>query len=500
MKRFLLASFWLGFTGTGLFAASCGGDDSSGAPDAASDTTAPESATPDTPVPPSPDATKAACNLGNGDDPVALCTQKLVLGAIHDAALKLPAGVAPSWDRTTGTPDPDAHDLRDDAAYAAACTNYAQSATRYGDTEISSTLLADFAAITPILKNELGTIPDEYSGQLYTRVRDVAIGARYVLDNAGGTAFDAIGDQIGAKIFGHFIALAGPDGGVVDAGDAGDAGAEADAGFTLPGDGVLASDATNRDYAPEDVATGALALVDMAVRHPSDPSAGAWALAAVESFEHLHTRARSPSGAYYRLLMPSGAPDHDDLSPRAPAPQDLLATETTAAVAYALFRASDLVTNNATLAPIIPIAGYDFIARANAALASLHGTPSFYDADKGGYFEGVLAGSGAVLPNKPTRANALMLGALHRATALRVSPYTKQAKTTRTVVGATSPIGAGLLATSLEQKAYFELVAKDFSGPPSDLDGSVDPHPNSYVSAASLLAVDALNDGWFGYP
>jgi hypothetical protein len=220
----------------------------------------------------------------------------------------------------------------------------------------------------------------------------------------------------------------------------------------------------------------------------------------VESFEHLHTRARAASGAYYRLLVPGVAPDRDDLSLRAPSPQDLLATETTGTVALALLRASDLVTNNAALAPVANVAGYAFIDRANAALASMHGTPSFYDSEKGGYFEGVLAGTGAPLANKPTRANAVMLAALHRATALRVSPYTKQAKAQRTIVGATSPIGAGLLATSSDQSAYFELVAKDFSGPPSDLDGSFDPHPNSYVSAASLVAIDALNDGWFGYP
>src|SRR5262245_59570594 len=137
MRRALLGSFWLSFIAAGLFAASCGGDDSSGgAPDASAETTsdAPGVDVPIAPPPPS-DASKVACALGNGDDPVLLCAQKLVLGALHTAAFATKAGVARSWDRTTGAPDQDPHDLHDDAAYAAAVANYAQSAARYGDTE-----------------------------------------------------------------------------------------------------------------------------------------------------------------------------------------------------------------------------------------------------------------------------------------------------------------------------------------------------------------------------
>ena len=493
----------------------CGGDDAAAPADAAADAPADgaDATTTDQYIAPA-DASKTVCTLEGDADPVFLCTQKLVLRTLHDSALATGKGLVASWDSITGIPDMDdagapAHDVHDDAAYTAACGNYARSASRYGDTELTAVLLADLTTLAPILRDELATLPDEYAGRLYFHLRDTAVGLRYAGQNDLGTSFDSLADAAGAKIFAHFVPLSAPDGGT-DAGDdggadggdeAGDAGTDAGA-FTLPGAGVLAGDSTNVDYAPGDGATGALALLDMAVRHAADDPthAGGWALAAVESLEHAYLRGRDgATGLYFRLLVPSSAPAHDDLSPRAPAPSDLLATEATGDVALALFRAAELVTANATLAPISPIATYPFVDRANAALAALNGAAPLFDGDAGGYAEGTLATNGALLPNKPTRANALLLAALHRANVLRVTPFTRQAQVQRTVLGATSPRGASLLTVVPGQSAFFAAVAKDFTLPPSDA-GLPVAHPNSFVTAATLSAIDAFNDQWNGDP
>src|SRR6185437_11453619 len=97
-----------------------------------------------------------ACTLDNGTDPVGFCTQKVVLYGEHQHAFDAAVGVYQSWDSTTLQPDlgPDdkpIHDPHDDAAYAAACARYHQSATTYGDAQLTPTLDLDLIVLGTIL-------------------------------------------------------------------------------------------------------------------------------------------------------------------------------------------------------------------------------------------------------------------------------------------------------------------------------------------------------------
>ncbi len=502
----------------------CGTSSSGDAPDAGTDSTAEAAvdarreAAP--PIPPDIDASKRSCSLDNGFDPVLLCTQKLFLRAAHEAAFVAATGVLASWDATTGAPDKDnsgafLHDVHDDVAYARACATYAASASRYGDSELTSTLDIDLATLAPLLKASLATAPDEYAGDLYMDLRAAIVGLRVLNRTADADALAAIADTIGKAIYAHFVVLSGSslDGGAPDAGADGgvpafDAG---DAGTLPPGDGVLASDALRKDYAPDLVATGALALLDMAVRHGADDpaSAAAWVSVAQQSLDHVYYRARDPGTRLYRRLLTPGAGGADDLSPRAAVPADLLATETTAAVAFALLRAQEVVdTGSKSGGPIRLVGGYPFTSRANEALDALNGRAvGLYDGDKGGYMEGWVPSASMLLTNKPTRANALALAAIHRANVLGVSPYGAQVKPLRAVLGARSPFGAGLFASSSGQNAFYASVAKGFSVPPAAYTigdaGNVGPlvaHPNSYVTSALVSVAAAFDDEWYGYP
>ncbi len=476
-------------------------------------------------LPPPPDASKRSCALDNGADPVLLCTQKMVLKAVHDAVFVANRGVLASWDSTTFAPDGDgsgglAHDVHDDVAYARACAAYAASASRYGDTELTHTVDVDLVTLAPLIRAQLATLPDEYAGGLYDDLRVAAVGLRVLNRTDDANAFDAIADKLGQAIFAHFVFLSassldggGGDGGL-DAGDGGgtDAGKKdaGDAGVLPPGDGVLASDPTKKDYAPDLVATGALALIDMAARHPTDdPNAAAYVSAAQQSLDHVYLRGRDPATHLYRrVLVPGAFAVADDLSPRAPFPADLLSTETTGRVAYALLRANDLVTSSQRGGgPIRLLDGYPFVVRANEAIAALNGSQSLYDADLGGYYEGWVPSTGTLLTNKSTRANTLIFSAIHRADFVGVSPYGSQLKPLRAVLSVRSPLGAGILTSSAGQNAFFASVSKDYRVPPASYSigdaGDVGPfvaHPNSYVTAAVLAAVSAFEEEWVGYP
>ena len=516
---FLAASGVLGIVG--VLGMACGDAAPTDTPDASLDASV-EATTADVRsenlLPPPGDASKRQCTLDNGDDPVLLCTQKLILKAVHDAVFVANTGVLTSWDATSFAPDTNgsggyAHDVHDDAAFARACATYGASATHYGDTELTQTLDLDLVALVPIIKAQLATLPDEYAGDLYADLRGAATGLRILSRNDDAAAFDALGDAIGKAILAHFVSLSGTslDGGVSDAGGGGfDAGDAGDAGTLPQGDGVLASDATKKDYAPDQVATGALALLDMAVRHTTDDPANAlrYVSAAQQSFDHLYLRGRDPKTLlYYRLLTPSAAAGADDLSPRAGVPADLLATATTGGVALALLRANDLVLANLKSGgPIRLVANYPFADRGNEALKALNGKPSLYDTDKG-YMEGYVPSTGTLLTNKPTRANTLVFTAIHRANVVGVSPYGPQLKLLRSVLSARAPLGAGLLTASPGQTAFYASVAQDFSVPPASYTigdaGNVGPfvaHPNSYVTSAVTSVVDAFEEEWNGYP
>src|ERR1700733_4616952 len=52
-----------------------------------------------------PDAEVPHCTLFDGSGPVAFCTQKIILQALHSKAFDAKRGVAESWSATTGFAD-----------------------------------------------------------------------------------------------------------------------------------------------------------------------------------------------------------------------------------------------------------------------------------------------------------------------------------------------------------------------------------------------------------
>jgi hypothetical protein len=437
-----------------------------------------------------PDAgTTAACTLDNGTDPVGLCIQKLVLGAEHQAAFDAARGLAQSWDATTFAPDTDAmslalHDPHDDAAYAASAARYHQSAVTYGDTELTGQLDADLIALAPTLATELTPAPAEYAGELYRDLRVAAGGLRYVDRDDLAASLDVVAEAYGRAIFdAHYAALAAEDGGVTDA------------VLGTPSGGATA-------YAPADVATGALALLDLAVRHATDEPAHAasWQGAAAAALDHLHLRARDAgTGMYFRALVTSADPDHDALAPAPPEgpPADALLSDVQARVALALLRAQDLLDTNPTA--LKSLAAYPFEQRAEEAIAALDApTPSLWDATGTGYAEGWVPSTATLLDDKPTRANALMLAALHRAGLMGNTPFAARTKALRPLLLARMPAHTGLLDVLQDQDGYLRTAPASFDFTGGDAGDA--PRARSYFSSAISAAVEGLSEQWYGLP
>jgi hypothetical protein len=147
------------------------------------------------------------------------------------------------------------------------------------------------------LEQELATLPDEYTGETYRRLRLAASGLRIVNDTMDGDLVDVIADAYGRAIYTkYYVQLMSPptDGGA-DADDGSTDGAPPDAspGDAAPSDagdaeasvpvpdGILGRrQGSEVAYSPADVATAALALLDMAVRKPMDANQVGWQVAA----------------------------------------------------------------------------------------------------------------------------------------------------------------------------------------------------------------------------
>ncbi len=514
----------------------CGGDDSQAAPDASleaqgMDTTLPP---PDVPTPPLPDSSVRNCTLGGnnmGLDPVGLCVQKLVLQGVH-GEYSPEAGVPASWDSTSFLPDSDdagapLHDFHDDVGYAAASALYHQTSSLYGDTELTPQLDVDLAAMAPLLTGEVGGPPSEYSGELYLRLRTVAGGLRYVNQNAAADAIDTAADAYGRAIFTqHFFPTQSPDAGSGDAGG-GDAGPEAgleagasdgaapDAGVDAggcDGGGVVIADAiigtmtaSGVAYAPDEVATAALALLDLAQRNPGDPNVTAWQLASLSALEHIRNRAReATTGLYYRSLVTSLDPGHDRLDPTPPS--DVLLSDVQAVMALALVRAADLVSKNASL--LCTAAGYPFQARADEISAALNGPVGLWDGppgnqdagptdQPGALQEGYIPSTQTLLTTKTMRSNVYYLAVLHRSNIVDGpqggSPYASEINPLRyamlTLAGAQQDVS--FLSVLDPQLGVFRATTKSFQL-------ASEPRGSSYRAAAAADFVEGMSELLYG--
>jgi hypothetical protein len=427
------------------------------------------------------------CKLDDGTDPVGLCIQKLVLRHLHEAAFVPKLGVVRSWDSKTFAIDKDStgapfHDVHDDVAYGAAIGRYWVRARTYGDTEITATLVGDLVKLSPLVETQLATLPDEYGSDLYANLRQMAAALRYVNENDRAAAIDAIADKYGRAIQTRFFRVL-----------------KVDAGKTT--DAVLGvASGADTAYASDDVARGALALLDLTVRNPTDPDAPKWQDAARLSLEHLHARARDDkTGLYFRALTTSTDPTHDALSVvSGSTPSDALLTDVQSTVALAMMRAQDMVAKKGTSLALV--ATYPFEPRAQEILASLNASSlGLWDATQNGYFEGFVPSSSTKLGRKPLRANGLLLAAIHRAFLGKGTVYTTQLKPQRGLLLDRTPPHTSLLSVVPDQQGFFLAVpgSFDFGDPEA---GVLDPLAKSYTSASIALAVESLDEQWFGLP
>ena len=446
---------------------------------------------------------KAVCTIQNGADPVGLCTQKTVLSDEHKVAFKAMTGVAQSWDSFSLEPDVDPsgnvfHDPRDDAAYAAACARYHHSATVYGDTKLTATLDADLVALGSLLPTEITPTTGGYAGELYFDLRTAAVGLNTLpVPTTTVTTVDMLAETYGRAIHDtSYVALGSI---VVDGGDGG-------GGM----DGVLGTPAAGGGtaYAPADAATGAYALVDLAVRHAADApaSAATWQAAAASVLAHLDARARDPStGLYYASLVTSADPDHDALAPAQAGgpPADALLTEVNARIALAYIRAGELATTNATAVPAI--AALPLEKRAEALLSALDTTPQdggaeaggLWDTTVGGYFTGWVPSTKQILTDKPTRGNALVMAAIHDASVYSFyAPDPGRVATLRGLftVATKNPIPS-FINSILGQLGYFLSVPQTFA---FAADAGTSGRQMSYFSSANTSAVEGLSELWVG--
>jgi len=480
-------------------------------------------------------------------DPVGFCTQKAAILAIHAAMTD--AGVPSDWSVDTLAPATDggvvAHDVREDVAYGAALSAYAASAAAYTDTQINALVTSDLTAMAHRVETELATLPADYDGALYLRLRRFASGLRA----AGISDADAI-DQLAVSYataiyttYFHPIATTSStpldDGGSDASDDAATDGSASDAGLDAgaPTDGILGTPSgSGFAYRPDLAASGAWALFDMAVRatngnvlsvdagvdatalaNPTE--ALAWSQAANLVVTHLRTRARDTSGLYFTQLQTSGDPLHDTVTDDAS-----FATETEGAVALSYAHIGSLLTGT-TLSGLPP---KPFVDQALALLNVLQTSPLLWDEDStratltacnasvaplttcgSGYFAGIDSTKTVFDTRKSTLANARLFAALHRSGLLGTLAESNDLIPMFALFDEQgADAGTGYLNTNFfsqlpGQSACVHYVTQNFSmeeladGGVVD-GGQADPLARYYSAEATLEALESLNEQWVG--
>jgi hypothetical protein len=462
------------------------------------------------------------CQLDDqGDDPVALCTQKTVLQA-WKAGARLTSGVSAAWSVSTGLPVADGgalvRDVHAELAYGAAIANYHLAATCYGDTTITFKLDADLLALEPTILADFATLPAEYAGDTYFHLRRVAAGLRYMNQASDGDAVDAIAEAYGAAIAqkyfldrGAEVPVVGDAGTGADAGDAGDGGDAGDAGTLDAGGGTGAGDAGAglddgiigsisggvATYTTVDSATAALALLDLASRHTTDSAnqAAAYERMAVEALDHLYLHARDTSGFFYAGGSTSSDGGSGDVPSDAPGANGYTFTsDVQGRVAEIFLQAADLAAANTAL----PLAGsYPFTTEAETIFKVLLGTPSLYDSTSQGFFASLTPATGTVDKTKTMVSNAALFGFLGDERLLGTSTagtasqeYVELAGGDLGDGGVASGIlyntypNRGFLGLFLGQNAYVPLSTATFASVPAS--------DANYTSRDTSAVLDAL--------
>ena len=469
-------------------------------------------------------APMTSCTLSGGNDPVEFCLQKAILKAQIEAAYVPDAGVLPSWSSGTRLPDSDggiaAHDLHDDLAFAASMVSYRADSVTYGDTEVTQRFDADFGALVQVILRELSTLPAEFRGDTYLWLRTIQGGANAIGGPAApdaavtlvGSEIDALADAYGRSIYdqyAHVLSTSAGDGGSADAGASSDAAAPLDGGYHgEPVDMVLGYPVlpTTFSYATDEVASGALALLDMADRHAVDDPAGAaqWQVAALASLDHIVTRARdATTGMMYWALITGPGAGHDALGAPSQYPSDALLSEVNASVIMSLMRAAALAAQSTTLSTDAKT--YPYVAHARDLYAAVNGgfaipaTVSLWDGPEGpsaaagaGYFEGYIPSTQTTIQTKSTRANALMFEALRHLTIDDGSLYQWQLALLRALMTSTTTSNASFLSAIDSQAAFFRATTGTFTPI------ATEPMGSSYRSSSTSAALESMQEYLYG--
>ncbi len=462
---------------------------------------------------PIPDSGGNACNLGknaNNADPVALCTAEQALQFELQYAYTKGQGLAPGWASTSPYAAVPGHDWHDDLGLAGAMGAYYCSATEYGNTELTPTLSATLNDLSPILVAELkATPPTGYDGEIYFRLRWAQAAFEFANDS-GATAMQSMADAFGTSLAAQATA-------VPASGDGGSAGGWVIG--TKNGDGTVT-------YSPAQAIEAAAALLDMATVHSHDADGGAplltWATTAQHVLDYVTARGRDPvTGLFYSSAVTSSDPVHDSPAPGV----TTFYTEDQAWAILGLARAQDLLNGLVTasgdaglfpegLDASVDVLVYD-MAAANVAAAMA--SAGLFDGNTqpgtpppvGAAMEGL--GAGGVLTNKPTVANAILLGGLHRvATAVGAPTPSYMPGEIRTSLTQFTPANSSLFSIVTDsngnpvQQAYVTAGSKSYGyavvyGPDGG-DGGLAAGATNYQSAATHAMIEGFNQLWHGAP
>ncbi len=458
---------------------------------------------------PAPDINTNACTLGDGvTDPVALCTQQQVLRAELQYAYAKGQGVAPGWSSVGPAYAPlTGHAWQDDLGLAGALGAFDCSANVYGNTESTAAFGAALNDLATVLLSELQTQPaplqSTYDGEIYFRLRWAQAGYA-AISSATASALKALADAYGASLAAQAYAVAPTDGGP--------------AGGLIIGTQNMDGSVT---YAPAQSAMAAAALLDMASLHLNDDAGGAlgWASPAALVLGYVASRGRDPAtGLYYQSLVTSGDPSHD--TPVAATPtSDSMLTETQAWIVLALARAQDLADalqaqqDGGADDSGLPLP--ETYWTSGASLASAMTAASLFDGTAsapspptppGAFMEGLILSSGALLPDKTTIGNAIMLGGFHRVVLGAGSAQGFQLGELRAALVQFSPAHSSLFTIvtdpqgNPEQQAYLRAGSKAFGyalAYPVDA-GALEPGAANYRSDATHAMVEGLTQLWHG--
>jgi hypothetical protein len=454
-----------------------------------------------------PEGSTNPCSLFDGTDPVAFCIQKRALGAQLSGAYAKTAGVAPSWDSMTGiTGTP--HSWRDDVGFASSIASFHCSSAIYGDTDLAPQLDAVLPDLAQTIVGELTAAPTGYDGEDYFRLRNAVVGINYVDTAEDATLGDAatiaqLADTFGRNLQGTYAQTVTWDGG--------DAGTTATLLGTSDGQGHVV-------YAPAQVVMGAAALLDMAIKHPTDTSAATWVATALSSLQYVWARGRDTvSGLFYQQLVTSGDPGHDALGQGSPTPDALLTdVQAEAVLGFArvqdrlntLMQAGDAGMDGSTLGQAVYWQDATTIVQALATANLFDGTMSpSQPPPPGAFMAAFIPSTAATDTNKTTIGNAWLLGGFGRVAVGLVSHLSDVVLgQLRAALIEESPPNSSLYSVVTDmggssiQTAYLQAASKSYGYDvlfsPDGGTGGQDPTATSYRSDAVAAMVEGFTQLW----